>query len=160
MINDKDSEGLETVKKEFEEVYKKMFKKEVISQYEFDDVWQIIIDITIKRVRVILKNSTGQVTQALEEMRRHKIYIGGDLLQRGVTFPNLVTTYFSRWAKDGGNMDTNLQRARWFGYREKYIDICKIFTTSEISREFTNLSEECQPEKDINYAYPLRNARY
>ena len=25
---------------------------------------------------------------------------------------------------------------------------------------FTNLSEECQPEKDINYAYPLRNVRY
>lgn len=53
----------------------------------------------------------------------------------------MVTTYFSRWAKDSGNMDTNLQRARWFGYREKYIDICKLFTSSTISREFTNLSE-------------------
>lgn len=38
-------------------------------------------------------------------------------------------------------MDTNLQRARWFGYRSKYIDICKIFTTNVIAREFTNLSE-------------------
>ena len=38
-------------------------------------------------------------------------------------------------------MDTNLQRARWFGYRSKYIDICKIFTTSEIAQEFTNLAE-------------------
>lgn len=141
MINDEDSEGLKTVKKEFEEVYKKMFKKEVISQYEFDDVWQIIIDITIKRVRVILKNSKGKETQGSEKSARYKIYIGGDLLQRGVTFPNLVTSFFSNWAKDGGNMDTNLQRARWFGYREKYIDICKIFTTSEISKEFTNLSE-------------------
>lgn len=141
MINYNDLESLETVKKEFEEVYIKMFREEVISQYEFDDVWNIIIKYIIKRVYIILKNSTGQVTQALEEMRRHKIYIGGDLLQRGVTFPKLLTTYFSRWAKDGGNMDTNLQRARWFGYREKYIDICKIFTTSEISREFTNLSE-------------------
>lgn len=62
-------------------------------------------------------------------------------MQRGVTFSNLVTTYFSRWAKDGGNMDTNLQRARWFGYREKWIDICKIFTSETIAREFTNLSE-------------------
>lgn len=136
-----DSESLEITKKEFEKLYIKMFKEEVISQYEFDNVWNIIIKNIIKRVHVILKNSTGQVTQALEDMRKHKIYIGGDLLQRGVTFPRLVTTYFSRWAKDGGNMDTNLQRARWFGYREKYIDICKIFTTSEISREFTNLSE-------------------
>ena len=38
-------------------------------------------------------------------------------------------------------MDTNLQRARWFGYREKYIDLCKIFTSSTISREFTTLAE-------------------
>ena len=141
MRKNEDSESLETVKKEFEEVYKKMFKEEVISQYEFDKLWDIIIKTIIKRVRVILKNSTGQATQGYEGLGKYKIYIGGDLLQRGVTFENLVTTYFSRWAKSGGNMDTNLQRARWFGYREEYIDICKIFTTSEISREFTNLSE-------------------
>lgn len=136
-----DLETLEIYKKEFEKVYLKMFKEEVINQYEFDSVWDVICKHILKRVNTILKNSTGEQTQAVENMRKHKIYIGGDLLQRGVTFPNLVTTYFSRWAKDGGNMDTNLQRARWFGYREKYIDICKIFTTSEISREFTNLSE-------------------
>ena len=88
-----------------------------------------------------MKNSTGQVTQSTEAYRKHRIYIGGDLLQRGVTFPGLVTTYFLRWANDGGNMDTNLQRARWFGYREKYIDLCKIFTSDNISREFTTLSE-------------------
>jgi len=69
-------------------------------------------------------------------LRKRLFYLGGDLLQRGVTFENLITTYFTRWAKMGGNMDTNLQRARWFGYRSKYIDLCKIFTTKEISVEF------------------------
>ena len=43
MINYNDLESLETVKKEFEEAYKKMFKEEVINQYEFDNVWNIII---------------------------------------------------------------------------------------------------------------------
>ena len=62
-------------------------------------------------------------------------------MQRGLTFSNLITTYFTRWATSGGNMDTNLQRARWFGYRSKYFDLCKIFTTSEIAQEFTNLAE-------------------
>lgn len=38
-------------------------------------------------------------------------------------------------------MDTNLQRARWFGYREGYIDLCKLFMTSEIAQEFTALAE-------------------
>jgi hypothetical protein len=140
-IEFQDTEGLEITKLEFLISYNKIFGDEVRSEYDFDDLWNVICTKIITRVYLILKNSAGQVTQATEILRKHKIYIGGDLLQRGVTFPSLVTTYFSRWAKDSGNMDTNLQRARWFGYREKWIDLCKIFTSETISREFTNLSE-------------------
>ena len=61
------------------------------------------------------------------------------MLQRGVTFKYLVTTYFTRWAKTG-NMDTTLQRGRWFGYRGKYLDLCKIFTTKEIMAEFSGIA--------------------
>lgn len=136
-----DKNGLSVTKKELCSTYNRFFTIDVRKQYAFEDLWNTICGSIIKRIYLILKNSTGQVTQANEGLRKYKIYIGGDLLQRGVTFSNLVTTYFSRWAKDGGNMDTNLQRARWFGYREKYIDICKIFTSSTISREFTTLSE-------------------
>lgn len=136
-----DLESLEITKQEYVKTYKQLFSSEIWAKYSFEELWGIICKKIITRVYLILKNSAGQVTQANEGLRKHKIYIGGDLLQRGVTFPNLVTTYFSRWAKDSGNMDTNLQRARWFGYREKWIDICKIFTSETIAREFTNLSE-------------------
>lgn len=136
-----DLESLAITKQEYIKTYKQLFSPEIQAEYSFDELWEIICKKIITRVYLILKNSAGQVTQANEGLRKHKIYIGGDLLQRGVTFPNLVTTYFSRWAKDSGNMDTNLQRARWFGYREKWIDICKIFTSETIAREFTNLSE-------------------
>lgn len=136
-----DQESLLTEKKTFEKAYNRFFAKEVVDNYKFDDLWTIICSKVLSRVYLILKNSEGKVTQKNEGLRKYKIYIGGDLLQRGVTFKNLVTTYFSRWAKDGGNMDTNLQRARWFGYREKWIDLCKLFTSETISREFTNLSE-------------------
>lgn len=136
-----DQESLQTEKKEFESAYLRLFGKEITKKYSFEELWTVICNKILRRVYLILKNSVGKVTQANEDLRKYKIYIGGDLLQRGVTFKHLVTTYFSRWAKDGGNMDTNLQRARWFGYREKWIDICKIFTSKSISREFTNLSE-------------------
>lgn len=88
-----------------------------------------------------MQNSEGKETQANPQLFPQKIYIGGDLLQRGLTFDNLITTYFTRWAKNSGNMDTTLQRARWFGYRSKYFDLCKIFTSSIIAQEFTNLAE-------------------
>lgn len=136
-----DPEDLSVLYEEFIADYKALFSEQVRASLSFDELWTIIRTKILKRTYLILKNSTGQVTQANESLRKYKIYIGGDLLQRGVTFSNLVTTYFSRWAKDGGNMDTNLQRARWFGYRAKWIDICKIFTSESIAREFTNLSE-------------------
>ena len=136
-----DPEDLNVLFEEFNADYQILFSEQVRKALSFAELWTIISTKILKRTYLILKNSTGQVTQANESLRKYKIYIGGDLLQRGVTFSNLVTTYFSRWAKDGGNMDTNLQRARWFGYRAKWIDICKIFTSESIAREFTNLSE-------------------
>ncbi len=134
---DDDMEGFLT---DFENCFNKYVSDEVKANLSFDDI-EDEIKTVIRRTRVILKNGIGKTTQGNEKLKWHKIYIGGDLLQRGLTFSNLITTYFTRWAVGGGNMDTNLQRARWFGYRSKYIDICKIFTTSNIAQEFTNLAE-------------------
>ncbi|MBD5434390.1 MAG: Z1 domain-containing protein [Treponema sp.] len=124
------------------DLYLKEFEK-MYNNY-FVDVPESFSDLDIEKVvlntHVILKNSKGKDTQSNENLRPYKIYIGGDLLQRGLTFKNLLITYFTRWAKNG-NMDTTLQRARWFGYRSKYIDLCKIFTTSEIAQEFSGLAE-------------------
>ena len=110
-----------------------------IAKYPFVTIKEDIPKVT-KKVYVILKNSDGAATQGFEALKRHRIYVGGDLLQRGVTFENLLTTYYTRWAAQG-NMDTNLQRARWFGYRRKYLDICKIFTTKEISEQYSVLTD-------------------
>ena len=119
-----------------------LYTSDVIqSQFPFDNALLEELAICIKKTGVILQNGLGKETKETERTKWHKIYIGGDLLQRGLTFPNLIVSYFTRFAKSGGNMDTTLQRARWFGYRSKYLDLCKIFTTDEISKEFTVLAE-------------------
>lgn len=119
-----------------------LYTSDVIqSQIPFDNTLLEELAICIKKTGVILQNGLGKETKETERTKWHKIYIGGDLLQRGLTFPNLIVSYFTRFAKSGGNMDTTLQRARWFGYRSKYLDLCKIFTTDEISKEFTVLAE-------------------
>lgn len=125
---------------DFENCYNKYVVDSIKQEISFEEL-KTEITLVVKKTKVILKNGIGKATQGNENLKWHKIYVGGDLLQRGLTFSNLITTYFTRWATSGGNMDTNLQRARWFGYRSKYIDICKIFTTSEIAQEFTNLAE-------------------
>ena len=120
--------------------YDKFLCDAVKSEYSFDVIFADITKVILS-TGVILQNGVGKVTKEKELTKLHKIYIGGDLLQRGLTFSNLIVSYFTRFAKSGGNMDTTLQRARWFGYRSKYLDLCKIFTTDEISKEFAVLAE-------------------
>lgn len=134
-----DEEGKNIAFKKFEAMYLKYFSDDVRTTFPFDTIRGDLLTV-VKKVYVILKNSDGASTQGFETLKKHRIYVGGDLLQRGVTFENLVTTYYTRWATQG-NMDTNLQRARWFGYRSKYLDICKIFTTKEISEQYSILTD-------------------
>lgn len=121
--------------------YNKYLIPDVKLKYPFDDALLKEVSKAILSTGAILQNGIGKHTKEKELTKLHKIYIGGDLLQRGLTFSNLIVSYFTRFAKSGGNMDTTLQRARWFGYRSQYLDLCKIFTTNEIAKEFTALAE-------------------
>lgn len=136
-VND---DSVEFYQRQLKKSYDKYLNEEIKSQYSFMYILNEISN-TILSTGVILQNGIGKHTKERELTKLHKIYIGGDLLQRGLTFSNLMVSYFTRFAKSGGNMDTTLQRARWFGYRSKYLDLCKIFTTDEIAKEFTVLAE-------------------
>lgn len=67
------------------------------------------------------------------------IYIGADLLQRGITLKNLLITFITRRAVKKTNADTTLQRARWFGYRNNYIQYMRIFCTQKINDDFQDI---------------------
>ena len=57
------------------------------------------------------------------------IAIGGDKLSRGLTLDGLSISYYLRSSR---MYDTLMQMGRWFGYREGYNDLCRIFTTSTL----------------------------
>jgi hypothetical protein len=50
------------------------------------------------------------------------VIIGGNIVSRGVTFPNLVSMFFTRDVKTKLQQDTYIQRARMFGARGKYLE--------------------------------------
>lgn len=139
-IKDNDPElkfQLEKIRNIYNNTY---FTKEVLDANPFDSLINDLI-IVINNTHPILQDSKGAVTQGNLKYKNHKIYIGGDLLQRGLTFKFLITTYFTRWPKNSGNMDTTIQRARWFGYRSKYLEYCKVFTTEHIQSEYSALTD-------------------
>lgn len=65
------------------------------------------------------------------------IVIGGNTLSRGLTLEGLVSSYFVRSASA---YDTLLQMGRWFGYRDGYADLCRIWITDELRDWFRDLS--------------------
>lgn len=136
-----DEDGLSIYINEMKKVYQdpKIFDKAISEKYTWNLNFENTLKKIIKNVLVVQKNSKNGYNNETLKKFNYKIFIGGDLLQRGITFKNLVTTYFTRWAQSG-NMDTSLQRARWFGYRQDFLDLCKVFTTESIKMEFCNLA--------------------
>ena len=71
----------------------------------------------------------------------YNIYVGGTMLGRGLTIKGLAITYIIRTPKGKSNVDTTAQRARWFGYKEKYLDLCRVYAVKKIIREFRAIRE-------------------
>lgn len=65
------------------------------------------------------------------------IAIGGNRLSRGLTLEGLLVSYFVR---SSATYDTLMQMGRWFGYREGYADLTRIYTTRTLAQWFRDLA--------------------
>lgn len=68
------------------------------------------------------------------------ILIGGDILGRGLTIPQLLTTYFLRNSKIP-NFDTVSQQMRFCGYRQGYKSFTSIWAPDSTFRSFSYMNE-------------------
>lgn len=102
-----------------------------ISAVSWDEIKEQIVPAALK-IRIIIANSSSK---DVLEYRNHEktglsaIIIGGDRLSRGLTLEGLTISYYLRSTR---MYDTLMQMGRWFGYRPGYLDLCRIFTTSEL----------------------------
>ena len=78
------------------------------------------------------------------------------MLGRGLTIKGLCVTYITRTAKHASNVDTVQQRARWFGYKTKYLDLCRIFAVSKILNEFMDIRDH---EEDLWQTIEMTNSQ-
>jgi hypothetical protein len=102
------------------------------------------------KIEIVVINGTAK--DVLQYFERPKgvtaIVVGGDKLSRGLTLEGLMVSYYLRASK---MYDTLMQMGRWFGYRPKYADVCRLFTTEELVssyREITLASEELRQRFD------------
>lgn len=79
------------------------------------------------------------------------IAIGGDKLSRGLTLEGLSVSYFLRASR---MYDTLMQMGRWFGYRPGYMDLCRLFTSSELNEWYRHISLAIDElREEFNYLY-------
>lgn len=88
----------------------------------------------------------GTAKEALEYFERegdgfNVIAVGGNKLSRGLTLEGLTVSYYLRAA---GAHDTLLQMGRWFGYRDGYEDLCRLYTTGALVTAFRGVAEANQ----------------
>lgn len=77
----------------------------------------------------------ADIEKEKKENTLYRIYVGGNMLGRGLTIKNLCVTYMYRDAKVPA-VDTLYQRARWLGYKHSYFDICRVYMTRSLKDQF------------------------
>lgn len=66
------------------------------------------------------------------------VAVGGNSLSRGLTLEDLSTSYFLRQARA---YDTLMQMSRWFGFRDGYNDLCRVWLTEEAEGWYRHVTD-------------------
>lgn len=123
-----------------------MYADEDVVLRPFDELEPTIIKSILNSSNTLVFNSDQKNARADADLYTTRIYLGGNILDRGITIKGLSITYIIRRAKGYSNVDNTEQRARWFGYKNvpdisDYIDICRVWATDAIKKDFSSINE-------------------
>jgi hypothetical protein len=128
---------------DMEQIQAAFAEGEAQTEYSWSDVRSVLPDV-LDDIKVRTINGTaGDVLDYVDNSATglKVIAIGGDKLARGLTLEGLCTSYFLRTAR---MYDTLMQMGRWFGYRDGYLDVCRLYTTSEMIEWFGHIADAAE----------------
>ncbi|MEV5053677.1 Z1 domain-containing protein [Arthrobacter sp. LAR12-1-1.1] len=135
---------------------KSTFEKQFVST---GPAWTAILaelHKSVADVRVKVYNSSvdkAEDEDYREEVPTRQIAVGGDLLSRGLTLDGLLVSYFHRSV---GAADTMMQMARWFGYRDGFQDVCRLWISEKSAADYRFVGGAIQELRD-DLAHMHRN---
>ena len=128
----KNSPYIKSLKYTFDKEYSSLeFKWDEILKNLYKSIVSIVV-VTVNR-----KNKNGLNYEEYDDGLR-VIAIGGLSLSRGLTLEGLIISYFYRNSK---MYDTLMQMGRWFGYRDGYEDLCRIWMEEESIEWYEQINE-------------------
>ncbi len=123
----------------------------------FDEINQVRIEI------INARNPNRFNYDDYADIGARLIAIGGFVLSRGLTLEGLIVSYYSR---SSNAYDTVLQMCRWFGYRNKYEDLCRVYISginidcfgaiydavNDLKEQFSRMKVEGKKPRDFGLA--------
>lgn len=111
----------------------------------------------LEKLEVVVENGEMDLDERLNYRGEAKSYIviGGSVLARGLTLEGLTVSFFLRTSKQ---YDTLLQMGRWFGYRNGYDDLPRLWTTKDLKSSFRSLAAIEEEIREDIALYKERNA--
>ena len=143
------------------------YKDSKIQVHEWKDIRSELKN-AVRKINVRALHSCKKINtlyyQNIEELDYNKykdegisvIAVGGNRLSRGITLEGLSISYFQRTTK---MYDSLMQMGRWFGYRPGYLDLCRLYTSSEIFSWFEYINEATEEMRNDFDEMMLANKR-
>jgi hypothetical protein len=124
---------------------------------EFEILTSTKLIHSIKNTRIIEVNASSGKTP---EIRWNDFYshilIGGQAMDRGFTVEGLTVTYMPR-SLATGQVDTTLQRARFFGYKGAYLGFCRVWVDQNNIDAYVSIIEHEEDVRRRLEEYDLNN---
>ncbi len=117
-------------------------------EFQWGEVQSALLTSTLPiTVRAInQRTGAGSLDYAIHnENGLRVVAVGGMSLSRGLTLEGLCTSYFYR---NSQMYDTLMQMGRWFGYRDGYADVCKLWLTEEAQHWYAHVTLATEELRD------------
>ena len=105
-------------------------------------LWDAVSPVSVVEVN---SNSPGSLVYADHPSGFNVIAVGGFSLSRGLTLEGLTVSYFLR---NSVMYDTLMQMGRWFGYRQGYEDVCRVWMLEEAEGWYEHISNSIEELRD------------
>ena len=118
------------------------------TEFKWAEVQAALLTAALPIVVKAVNQRTGAASLEYAVHKEHGlrvIAVGGNSLSRGLTLEGLSISYFFR---NSQMYDTLLQMGRWFGYRDGYKDLCRLWLTDEAMHWYAHINLSVEELRD------------
>ena len=140
----------QAIKNEYIALLKKTYDEEFQDSKEEWNTIQEQLKNAVDSIRTCLINSKSEDVLDYDRYEKNGesrtvIAVGGLSISRGLTLEGLVISYMYRNTK---MYDTLMQMGRWFGYRENFDDLCRVWLSDESQGWYSHIAQATEELRD------------